>query len=67
LFLWLSIFEAHSLLNTQMTSYIIKRSIVLILNMGVILTFLNFDYGFTDSFLQNYQGTFKDFAGDWYL
>jgi hypothetical protein len=35
--------------------------------MGVILTFLNFDYGFTDGFLSNYQGSFKDFAGDWYL
>jgi len=44
----LSEFESHFFITDEMFSYIIKRSFILIMNMGLIIVLLNFNY-FTNS------------------
>ena len=54
-----------------MFSYIIKRSFLLIMNMGLIIVLINFKYDNSElnknqlSFL--FQGQFKDISSDWYI
>jgi len=69
----LSEFESHFFVTDEMFSYIIKRSFILIMNMGLIIVLLNFDY-FTNStslspqqLLFLFQGQYTDITSDWYL
>lgn len=65
----LSKFEAHDYLSTELYSYIIKRSLMLILNMGLIIILIKLNYKTVIeiknlSFL--FQGTYNDLTSDWY-
>ena len=63
-------FEGHSEVTAELYSYIMKRSFVLIMNMGLIMILLKLD--FNDSWNdQNlyflFLGTYNDVTADWYL
>ena len=65
----LSRFEGHDQLSSQLYSYIIKRSFILVMNMGLIIILIKLNYSnflrIRDlSFL--FQGTYKDLTSDWY-
>lgn len=65
----LSRFEAHSELSTELYSYIIKRSFILVMNMGLIIILIKLNYK-TVIQIQNlsflFQGTYNDITSDWY-
>ena len=70
IFKFLTKFEGHNQLTTELYSYIIKRTFVLVMNMGLLMILLKFDYNgsFNNenlSFL--FQGTYNDVTSDWYL
>lgn len=70
IFRFLSKFEAHEYLSTELYSYIIKRSLMLILNMGLIIILIKLKYN--SSFqIQDlnflFQGTYNDITSDWYI
>lgn len=62
-------FEAHDDLTSQLYSYIVKRTFVLVMNMGLVIILLKLKYEDTAEawdFLFLY-GTYKDITPDWYL
>jgi hypothetical protein len=53
-----------------MFSYILKRSFILIMNMGLIIVLLNFNYSKDLSpkeLLFLFQGQYRDITSDWYI
>ncbi len=59
-----------------MFSYILKRSFLLIMNMGLIIMVLNFNFANKDQFNKTniedklnflFQGRFDDITSDWYI
>jgi hypothetical protein len=53
-----------------MFSYILKRSFILIMNMGLIIVLLNFNYRKDLSpkeLLFLFQGQYRDITSDWYI
>lgn len=69
----LSQFESHFFVTDEMFSYIIKRSFILVMNMGLIIVLLNFDYFKNSTSLSPrqlfflFQGQYSDMTSDWYL
>ena len=62
--------EGHDELTTELYSYIIKRTFVLVMNMGLVMILLefNFDGQWHDANVQFlFQGTYNDATSDWYL
>jgi hypothetical protein len=62
--------------SNQMFSYILKRSFLLIMNMGLIIMVLNFNFANKDQFNKTniedklnflFQGRFDDITSDWYI
>jgi hypothetical protein len=63
-------FEAHRLVTNELFSYTIKRSFLLIMNMGLIMIILNMKYSNNlniSAFSFLLQGKYKDVSPDWYL
>lgn len=70
LFRVLSTFEAHKYLSQELYSYIIKRSFMLIMNMGLVIILLKLNYrsDFTiDNLSFLFMGVYEDITSDWYL
>lgn len=66
----LSEFEAHFFLTDFLFSYTVKRAFILIMNMGLIIVLLNFNYKGEVSLSQLsflFEGQYKDLTSDWYI
>jgi hypothetical protein len=65
----LSKFESHRLIADELYSYTIKRSFMLIMNMVLIMIFLNMKYTTGTNMTQAsflLQGRYNDLTPDWY-
>lgn len=70
IFRHLTNFECHRLITDQLISFTVKRSFLLIMNMGLIMILLNMKFsdgiGITEvGFL--FQGKYTDLTADWYI
>jgi hypothetical protein len=66
----LTTFEGHFFITEELFSYTIKRSFILIMNMGLIIVLLNFNYSGDinfDSIGFLFQGQYSDLTSDWYI
>ena len=65
----LSAFECQKNAENEQTSYAFKRGFLLMMNMGIIIILLNFNYN-NSTQLQEvsfiFQGKYNDFTSDWY-
>lgn len=64
--------EGHFKITNQMFSYILKRSFLLIMNMGLIILVLNFKFSTENIDASNqvnflFRGRFDDLTSDWYI
>ena len=69
-FKFMTKFEGHSDITSELYSYIMKRSFVLIMNMGLVMILLKLDFDdeWNDQNLYFlFLGTYNDVTADWYL
>lgn len=69
IFKWMGYFEKHKFVIDEELSYTLKRAFLLVMNMGLIMILLNYNYNgqinLTEvSFI--FLGKFDDFTSDWY-
>lgn len=63
-------FEKHEFVANEQLSYTLKRAFVLIMNMGLIMILLNFNYQNSIQVQQIsfiFLGKYDDFSSDWYI